>query len=317
MGKKDIQQGDEESRGLCRQCLSVLQCCQLPAATGVKIVSIISILIGLVFCCLGVWTIIVTTNNNELAPRNQVVFEIPQSSPVNNNGQPAQSVHSAVANAGEQDTISTQSSLFDTSNVYISSSSSSSSSGAAPPPASPASSSSSSSSGGASSSTSTSSSSSHGGGSNSWPLSSVSTSKGPSGRKPPVMNHVGPKKLIPLSNYHTYLLILGIISVCVGFIRTVASIFLLWNSVEKHSKSPGVFWILLNVVGTVGLLVFLCVTLNVTGFINDFPWRPMPVQNDRFNFYLLLAMFRIVCICDIFLTFYFVLVVMWFLRTVN
>lgn len=174
-------------------------------------------LIGLVFCCLGVWMIIVTTNNIELAPRNQVVFELHPAPPMSSfsstgNGPPApSSVHNTAVSSGDRSTISTQSSL-DTSSVYLTASSASSSS------------------------SSSSTSSTHpgtSGSSSSWPSQSISASKGPSGRKPPFMNHTGPKKLIPLANYHNYLLCLGILSICVGFVRALASSFLLWNSVEK------------------------------------------------------------------------------------
>lgn len=43
MGKKDIQQGEDGNQGCCRRCLGFLQCCHLPASSGVKIVSIVSI----------------------------------------------------------------------------------------------------------------------------------------------------------------------------------------------------------------------------------------------------------------------------------
>lgn len=170
--------------------------------------------------------IIVTTNNNELVPRNQVVYEIHQPAPSptqNNNGlnnsPPSLSLYNTGYSAREQETISTQSSLFDTSSVYLTQQSSSASSSSSPSQAQGA----------------------DGNGSSTWPLSSVSTGKGPSGRKPPSVKHMGPKKLVPLANYHNYLLCLGILSICVGFIRTLASIFLLWNSVEKVSQFGRLF----------------------------------------------------------------------------
>lgn len=43
MGKKDIQQGDDEYQGCCRKCIAILECCRLAPGTGVKIVSIVSI----------------------------------------------------------------------------------------------------------------------------------------------------------------------------------------------------------------------------------------------------------------------------------
>lgn len=164
--------------------------------------------------------IIVTSKNNELPLKNQVVYEVSEGpsgksvSPSNANGQPALSVRNTVISAGNSETISTQSSLFDTLSVDMSGPSSASS---------------------ASSSSSSASSNLVGGSSSSssWPSTSVSMGKGASGRKPPTMNHTGPKNLILLTTYHQYLLGLGVLSICVGFIRALASIFLLWNSVEK------------------------------------------------------------------------------------
>jgi hypothetical protein len=42
-----------------------------------------------------------------------------------------------------------------------------------------------------------------------------------------------PKKLVPLSSNNSYLIALGCIALGCGFVRTLSSIFLLWNSVEK------------------------------------------------------------------------------------
>jgi hypothetical protein len=41
------------------------------------------------------------------------------------------------------------------------------------------------------------------------------------------------KKFIPLTTYYSCLIALGVLSLSVGFVRTLSSIFLLWNSVEK------------------------------------------------------------------------------------
>lgn len=122
---------------------------------------------------------------------------------------------------------------------------------------------------------------------------------------------------ISISTRYTAFLYVSFIheKVCVNeFLHAKKHIFL-WNF--QHSKTPGAVWILFNVLGTVSFFVYLGVTLTVTEFIYDLPWQPITVHNDKFNFYLLLVMFRVVCLCDFFLTFYFVLVVMWFLRTVN